>query len=312
MSIYLVGIRLQHGYKKGELMENLNIKVKKWITGALLLLTSQIGYAADPVALVLDVRGSAAVIQPHKAKLAILSYLAPGTVLRIEPGAKVAVTYFYKALEYNFTGPAVVAIKPEMAQVISGNPAQRRDLEEMQTEAVKKLALRPSDKLARATFEMRSLPKTLRLLAPLNSAIVTTTPELSWESVPGAQHYRLVIADARGLTLVDEKTSASSWRVPKDAPLPIGQTYRWRVEAQFATGKVISPDGEFWIVDQLQADKIARIRPPANASFADRVLYAVTLENLDLKEDAKTEWSRLAQERPQEILLQQRAAQGNP
>lgn len=293
-------------------MENLNTKVKKWLTGTMLLLVTQNGHAADPVALVLDVQGSAAVIQPHKSKLAVLSYLEPGTVLRVEPGAKVAVTYFYKALEYNFTGPAVVAIKPEMAQVISGNPAQRRDLEETQTEAVKKLALRPSDKLARATFEMRSMPKTLRLLAPLNSAIVTTTPELSWESVPGVQHYRLVIADVRGLALVDETTSASSWRVPKDAALPMGKTYRWRVEAQFATRKVISPDGEFWIVDKAQAEKIARMTPPTNASFADRILYAVTLENLGLKEDAKAEWSRLAQERPEEALLQQRAAQGNP
>ena len=290
-------------------MQILGIKWSKWVAGCLVLLATTLGYAADPVALVLDVKGAAAITQPHQAKLAVLTYLEPGTLLRIEPGAKVAVTYFYKALEYSFIGPAVVAIKPKMAQVISGNAAQLRNLDEIQTKAIKKLSLRAPDKLARATFEMRSIPKTLNLLAPLNTAIVTTTPKFSWADVARVQYYRLLINDVRGLTLIDEKTSSSSWDVPQSAPLAVGQTYRWRVEAQFPTGKVISPDGEFWIIDKPTADKIARLKPAPNAPFADRVLYAATLENLDLKEDAKAEWTRLARERPQEMLLQQRAAQ---
>jgi hypothetical protein len=79
---------------------------------------------------------------------------------------------------------------------------------------------------------------TFALLSPLGETISDTRPELSWEPLPGAVRYSVVIVDA-GLHRVQRSRALrdTSWR-PK-RPLRRGRTYLWQVTATLRGGSKV-------------------------------------------------------------------------
>jgi hypothetical protein len=73
------------------------------------------------------------------------------------------------------------------------------------------------------------------LLGPLGPTISDLRPEFTWQELPGALHYSVVIVDAR-LRPVQHSSAlhATSWR-PKH-PLHHGRTYMWQVTATIHGG----------------------------------------------------------------------------
>jgi hypothetical protein len=87
-----------------------------------------------------------------------------------------------------------------------------------------------------------SAPETrvFALLAPLGPTISDLRPEFTWQELPGALHYSVVIVDAR-LRPVQHSSALrdTSWR-PKH-PLHHGRTYMWQVTATIHGGhKVVA------------------------------------------------------------------------
>jgi hypothetical protein len=54
--------------------------------------------------------------------------------------------------------------------------------------------------------------------------------------------------------------------------------------------------------------RVDRARPRADASFGDRLLYALLLDELGVREEAGQLWTQLARERPADSDLAARAA----
>jgi hypothetical protein len=50
--------------------------------------------------------------------------------------------------------------------------------------------------------------------------------------------------------------------------------------------------------------QVASLKPATNASISDRVAYAAWLEQLELKDEARTVWRTLAAERPDDRRLE--------
>lgn len=263
--------------------------------------------ASDAVAMITDLKGGASLLEHGKPnKLGMLAYLVPDTEIQLDAGAKLVVTYFAKPVEYAFNGPAKVVIKADGAQAKVGTAETRKLGQEMMA-AARKFSASQREKLAQATFEMRGvLQPGLRLLDPVDTDVLTATPDFRWAAPPGVQKQRLVISQ-NGQVIHSLSVEGNAWRLPKKAPLANGKTYQWKVEAELPSGEALAATGSFTMVDKAKAVRFAHAKPGPGAPFSDRVLYAAMLENEGLRFEARAEWNTLAHERPDEPALQERA-----
>ena len=280
--------------------------IAKIVSAWIVLAFSVLAYAAEPVAMVTDLKGSAHLAgQGKPAALAVLTYLPPGEEIVLDAGSQVVVTYFDQSSEFSFKGPAVISIQQNSAKVIKGKPADVRNLDKEKSAGAAKFAR--SGKLVFAAVEMRALVFKPTLLSPVNTKISTLTPLFKWKSVNDPVSYHLLISDDAGRTVQDINVDASSWQLPKDMPLKPGDNYQWTVTETLKEGEKLSAKGSFSVADVQTSDRVFSKRPGADASFSEKVTYAIYLESEGFREDAKAIWRELAAERPDDPNLKFRA-----
>jgi len=95
-------------------------------TAAGLLAAANAALAA-PFAMVTDLKGEAWAIEGDKPrKLSMLGYIENPTEVKVDQAAKLAVTYFANGMQYNFAGPARVALESSAPKVIDGQAANAK------------------------------------------------------------------------------------------------------------------------------------------------------------------------------------------
>ena len=262
-------------------------------------------YAADPVALVTDLEGNATLRDGGKSgRLSVLAYLVPGAEIVLETGSRMVVTFFAHPNEYTFVGPATVSIQEEVAKVLKGRAPEPRRLAEEKAVAARKFVRLQRERTAMATFEMRGpLRSELRLLAPVNTEIVSNTPKFSWTTLPGIDRYHLTLREPGGRMLMETTVEGGDFQLPADTPLRYGSNYSWKVDGKLPSGKTVWASGDFVLVDDERVRQINAVRPSADAPFSDRLLFAVFLETEGLEFDAHSEWHKLVLERPDDASL---------
>lgn len=281
----------------------------KWM-GVLLMLWSLIQpvWAEDAVAMVTDVKGQVTSnVQGNSEKLGLLSYLSPNAELRLESGARVVVTYFSKPQECVFVGPARVRIAPDGPIVLSGGAAEMRKLGQQQAGAAKRFSSMQRERLVQATFEMRALKAGVRLLGPVETPVLDSEPEFLWSGPSNAGRYHFTLFAQDGRVLQDLQLPEAHLKLSGASPLARGQGYSWKVEATLPSGETLAASGRFSVLDESAAQRLLAARPAPGAEFSVRVLYAALLEAEGLKHDAAQAWQALAQERPDDPSLQERA-----
>lgn len=282
-----------------------SVSAWKVLLGVLLLLPL-LSLAAEPVAMVTDVKGGARLLEKDRsATLSVLSYLAPGMEIELDAGAQVVVTYFAQSTEFSFKGPARIAIQAENAKALKGTVETRR-LDNEKSAAAKKFV--QSGKLTLATVEMRSLPTVKpRLQSPVNSKISDARPTFIWKALDDVIKYHLLLSDERGQVLHDVFVETNSWQLPQGGALVHGITYKWKVAAVMKSGESDAAESNFTVADMETIKRIEAKRPAGNDVFSDRVLYAAFLENEGFREAARGVWQELAKERPDDYNLKRRA-----
>jgi hypothetical protein len=82
-----------------------------------------------------------------------------------------------------------------------------------------------------------------------------------------------------------------------------GVGYTWEVSARTPDGRRYVSAGDFTIATrQLRAEADA-LRPGAGTPVSQRVAFAVWLEQMELKDEARKYWRALAVERPEDARL---------
>lgn len=262
--------------------------------------------AAEPVAMVTDVKGVARLKQNTKSiPLAVLTYLAPGAEIELDAGSHVVLTYFAQSTEFTFKGPARISIQAEYAKATSGVGEQRK-LDNEKSLPVKKFV--HTGKITQAAFAMRSLPTiTPKLQSPLNGKTTSTIPTFRWKALDDTAQYQLVLTDEHGAVLYEKFVETNSWELPKTNALRHGSPYFWKVVALMKSGESYSSDkGSFTIADEDAIKSIEIRRPAVDASFSDKVLFAVYLETEGFREAAQSIWQELGKERPDDANLKRR------
>jgi hypothetical protein len=82
-----------------------------------------------PVAMVSDLQGKGAIVSgAANAALTLLADAEAGARIELSAGARMVLLYLDGSGEYLFTGPALVAVRPQQAQTLKGAAAQKRSV----------------------------------------------------------------------------------------------------------------------------------------------------------------------------------------
>jgi hypothetical protein len=261
---------------------------------------------AAPVAMITDLRGTVSLGEPGKTRPAgLLSYLEPGTPLKLEGGSRIVLTYFSKPVEITLAGPAEATVGADGVKVSKGEKPAVRSLQPARADTARKFESVQREKLTLAAVHMRSGARPqLTIDGPIDTAVFSITPLLSWNGMPGVSTYRLLVRDAGGKVVVDQNVAGTSF-APISPALSRGTTYAWRVEAKLPGGEPLSAEARFSVLDTGPALRISRARPEPGASFSERVLFAAQLESEGLRHDARHAWRTLSAERPDDATLRE-------
>src|SRR5262245_42053140 len=108
----------------GSRQRGANMDRKSWIAAIAGVAFSALAQAA-PFAMVTDIKGEAWATEGGKQKkLAILGYVESPIEVKVEPSTKLSITYFSSGVQYNFDGPARIALEQQAPRVIEGKAAQ--------------------------------------------------------------------------------------------------------------------------------------------------------------------------------------------
>ena len=287
-------------------MKTLTSKFATGLLGMVLILFPLIANSVEPVAMITDLKGSVYLASKTKATpLAVLSYLPPGEEIILDAGAQVVVTYFAQSTEFSFKGPGRIVIQETVAKALKGSTETRRLDTEKSGVAMKFVQ---SGKLTFATVEMRAIPFVKpTLLSPVNTKISSLTPIFSWKGLDDTEKYVITLTDEHGQTRQQIELATNSWTMPADTILQHGAKYHWKVEAFLKTGDKLVSTGDFTVADLATVNRINAKQPPADASFSDKVTYAIFLEEEGFREGAKSIWQELSAQRPDDPNLKRRA-----
>lgn len=255
--------------------------------------------AAQPVAVVTDVQGGAALGAGAAGAVGILSQLNAGDGVRLASGARMAMLYYTSGAQYDVRGPGVVEFDASRPHVSDGAVLELRTASGAPAVRLK------SAGLVQGAVVMRNIG--LRVVAP-DPLVLTTHPRLAWTDSRSEAAYEVSVTDAEGKRVFEATTAARSLAVPDNVDLEPGQAYALQVSARVQGAQVQTARAEFRVASgELRAQALALAPKSADAPVAERVAYALWLEENDLRDEARTWWAGLAQARPDQTGLRERA-----
>ena len=251
---------------------------------------------AQGVAMVLDRAGGVEVVDTGKAKrLNLLDYLAADAELRLADGASATLVYLGSSREWQFTGPGRYRLRAEMPAVLQGPPPKARGVPPPSARAMVKLEPAQRERLALGAMVMRG-DGPMRIVSPNGVDVLDTRPPLIWLAGEG-QAIRVSVLDETQRVVAQGVATTMQWLPPNE--LAPGD-YTWRIEA---AGGGAPRLGRFRIIGG--DDERRALLGETPVGFAQRVAYAILLEDHELPHDALLYWRALAAERPEEESLRQ-------
>ena len=274
-----------------------------WFAAIAGLLFSALTQAA-PFAMITDLKGSAWVNDGGRPKnLSMLGYVETPIEVRVEPAAKLSITYFTSGVQYSFDGPARVALDAKEPRVLEGKASQNK------VGPDKTIAGGMSNdqwrRLQQATVVMRTVKADFRVLGPDKTTVLAREPEFEWTPAADAKRYRLVIYGPDNKVLHEATTEHTAAQPGAALKLEPGLKYRWKVDA-LGVSKPVSALGNFEVADDAMREKVFAAKPGAAAEMPVRVFYATTLESEGYGTDARAEWKALVKQYPEVPELKQR------
>jgi hypothetical protein len=261
---------------------------------------------AAPFAMITDLKGEAwAMDGAQPRKLSLLGYIENPTEIKVEPTAKVAITYFANGVQYTFAGPARVTLDTSAPKVIDGQAAEFKKVTPEKSIAGG-LSADQWRRLQQATVVMRTVKSTFAVVGPDKTAVLEREPEFEWTSAAGAKGYRLVVYGPDNHILHEATTEQNSLRPGSALELQPGKRYRWKVDA-LGVANPVSASGTFALADDAARERLLAVKRSAGSELGGRSFYATALEAEGHTHDARAEWKSLARDFPNEPEIVQRS-----
>lgn len=257
--------------------------------------------------MVVDVSGSVKRVQG--AAVALYDELASGLGLVLEKGATLELMGLQGGETWRFQGPGQLQLKGGLPQGLK--PVSVRKVAAALQGAT---AFRPGsygqagvvmmEKSAKGLGDGPSMPR------PRLVVVLSPSTRLAWApGAPGATFTFEVRGEEGPVARV--VTARPEIRLPEGVALAAGRTYAWTVTATPRDLLAPPQSGRIRLADPEVRARMAAAQPSAQATFAERLLYASLLAQEGLDHDAREAWSALLRERPEDPVLR-RLAEPDP
>ena len=260
---------------------------------------------AASAAVVTDVVGKATPDQPNARDLTLLGEIATDARVKLDDKARLVVVYYSSGAEFTLRGPAVVQFKAAEPQAISGNPPEKRATP-LQASA-KDVKLKPGG-LARAAYMMMGAPTFLKLVGLSDTKILDTRPEFRWTAVEPVENFEVRIMKEAGGVIYSTQTTATSVSLPAEVALVPDARYTWKVSARLRDGTSASAIGEFTVAPADLRAQVDAVRPAESAALSQKIAFALWLEQVELRDEARKYWEVARSQRPNDAQLEALAA----
>lgn len=276
--------------------------------------------AAEPVALVSDLKGSGTISRPGSkstVKLEILEELFQGDVISLKKGSQVKITFYKDTHAELIKGDYEGSVLPDKMKMLKGSSASSKQIASYQ--GVKTLR---SIKASSEKFGGSAARTWKKFGISFNSprrTIANTTPSFQFtmkNSDPSDQLKILLTEESTGDTVFEVPCEVGSMKYPQgEKPLEYGKVYKWNVIA-YRNGeryKLSVPEEEmqpFKVAEREVCEKYNDLKKQVDEEIKKEpedqspyiVLLSYSLENNLLEESYKT-CSLLLKKRPDDANI---------
>ena len=256
------------------------------------LLSTGLARAAG-VGMVLDVTGSAqATVAGHGKDLDIAASLEPGSHINLRKDAELSFVFYPTRQQFTAKGPAAFQLSDKAVKQLQGAAMVSKPLPENRSAA----ALGFQDRVVPAALVMRALVVKPTPIQPQDGeTVLSERPEFAWASAADEQLEFSLTLD--GAVVHQQKILGERLELPAGLSLASGRTYQWQIA--YATGdKATAKWGRFTVASTELRAQVQRDQPAAGATVSDWVLYAMELDQAQMKTQASIVWKQVADQRP--------------
>jgi hypothetical protein len=264
---------------------------------------------AAGVAMVTDLQGKATVSAVGSARdVTILAELEAGAQVQLAAGATLVALYLDAGDEYVFKGPAAIVFKATQPDVTSGAKPEKRSAS--LGKGGKSIRIKPVG-IAQGAMVMRGFVTgaRIKLLNLHKTRTLETQPEFRWQALQPGIQYQIQITDDTGRAVHEAQLETTSFKWPSSILLKEGVPYTWEVSARLPDGRKYSSSADFAVAPADLRAQAESLRPAASAPLSSRVAYAAWLDQMELKDEARTYWKAASAERPDDTRLKALAEQ---
>ncbi|WP_394788821.1 hypothetical protein [Rhodoferax sp.] len=268
-----------------------------WIAGLVLLGCSVLASPAQAqaVAVVTNVKGLVH-LAPGNKSVSLLSELAPGADVTLEPGALLSFVYLQSGTEFQLSGPARATVGAAAPQSVSGASAVPRS-SVVAAETVKLQTTNGRVVLGGMVMRGPGLER-LKLIEPTGK-VLSARPGFAW-SMPAevAVAQFELREEGSDKILLSTPVPGSQLVLADGVALQPGVNYLWTVSIDVPGANSLARSSYFSLPGAQERERIEALRPGPQAPFSDRLIFASLLEQGRFLSESRKLWQQLAQERP--------------
>jgi hypothetical protein len=265
------------------------------------------GPLPQPVAMVLEVRGKAAVGEgPAATPLRPAFMLCPGNRLTVEPNAVLKLIFLTDEPHYEVLKAGIVTIgettcEPQTAVERIAAPALRDKLpvNRLKTANTSLGATGGAAGVFRGNHDASRPP-----VSPMiDSVVISDRPRLGWPDYGPQAKYEVTVRTGGTNQLLWETTTAAAF-VDYSAPPPLkrARLYRWQVVVHREGHEPVEHTSQFLVATTDEAKELARLQPlAASKDVSDLLLAALGYEAYGIYDDALEVYEKLVQAAPREV-----------
>jgi hypothetical protein len=248
---------------------------------------------AEPVCIVTDLSGKA---QTQKDRgivdVGVLTQFLAGTRTRLQPGARMVVLYLKTGEQFALSGPGLIRFGAQSPSALNGaEPVRLRPVTGKDGTPIR---IRLADVTQAAVVSRSGTARPIQVLGPSDAVTLESRPVFRWQAPETGLEYRFVLEDSEGATLFSRLTADDLLELPPEITLEAGGSYVWTLSARAETGTVYLSRRRLSVADEATRTAAENFRPAADATIAERVAYAVWLDEAGLRDEATAQWRGIA------------------
>ena len=257
---------------------------------------------AAPVAVVTDAQGRSVLQGAAPGRqLAMLAEIDGDARVQLDDKARRVVLYFSSGEEFALRGPALIQFKPAAPEAVSGHPPEKGA---GRNKADPGIRIKPGG-VTQAAVRMRVAPEgpKLKLLGLSGTVTLETRPEFRWSALEPGLSYAFQLSDDTGRIVHEGKTTGNTLLLPETVQIKPNAPYTWEVSARLKNGAKYASAGDFSLATAELRAQVERARPADQATVSELVAFALWLEQMDLKDEARKYWRMARAQRPGDSRL---------